>query len=108
MYACIQTPKQLMTEPVFAWQYQVGQLFSVAEASKNETGGGDGIQVLKNEPYEKDGEKGQFTHKVYHIKRYVVALHNPTFSSSVVIAARCQAVAAFSHLYMCLNASIYC
>lgn len=57
------------------WQYQVGQLYSVAEASKNETGGGDGIQVLKNEPYEKDGEKGQYTHKVYHIKRYVVLLH---------------------------------
>lgn len=59
----------------FAWQYQVGQLYSVAEASKNETGGGDGIQVLKNEPYEKDGEKGQYTHKVYHIKRYVVLLN---------------------------------
>lgn len=60
----------------FACQYQVGQLYSVAEASKNETGGGDGIQVLKNEPYEKDGEKGQYTHKVYHIKRYVGILHN--------------------------------
>lgn len=50
-------------------QYQVGQLFSVAEASKNETGGGEGIEVLKNEPYEKDGEKGQYTHKIYHLKR---------------------------------------
>lgn len=49
----------------------MGQLFSVAEASKNETGGGEGIEVLKNEPYEKDGEKGQYTHKIYHLKRYV-------------------------------------
>lgn len=61
-------------------QYQVGQLYSVAEASKNETGGGDGIQVLKNEPYEEKGEKGQYTHKLYHIKRYVglieLQLHN--------------------------------
>ncbi|KAG8515081.1 Phosphatidylinositol transfer protein beta isoform, partial [Galemys pyrenaicus] len=48
--------------------YQVGQLYSVAEASKNETGGGEGIEVLKNEPYEKDGEKGQYTHKIYHLK----------------------------------------
>lgn len=55
-------------------QYQVGQLFSVAEASKNETGGGDGIQVLKNEPYEEKGEKGQYTHKLYHIKRYVALI----------------------------------
>lgn len=52
-------------------QYQVGQLYSVAEASKNETGGGEGIEVLKNEPYEKDGEKGQYTHKIYHLKRWV-------------------------------------
>ncbi|KAH0509081.1 Phosphatidylinositol transfer protein beta isoform, partial [Microtus ochrogaster] len=52
-------------------QYQVGQLYSVAEASKNETGGGEGIEVLKNEPYEEDGEKGQYTHKIYHLKRQV-------------------------------------
>lgn len=43
----------------------------MAEASKNETGGGEGIEVLKNEPYEKDGEKGQYTHKIYHIQRFV-------------------------------------
>lgn len=49
----------------------MGQLFSVAEASKNETGGGEGIEVLKNEPYEKDGEKGQYTHKIYHLKSKV-------------------------------------
>ena len=50
-------------------QYQVGQLYSVAEASKNETGGGEGVEVLVNEPYEKDGEKGQYTHKIYHLQR---------------------------------------
>ena len=50
-------------------QYQVGQLYSVAEASKNETGGGEGVEVLKNEPYEKEGEKGQYTHKIYHLQR---------------------------------------
>ncbi|XP_021101023.1 phosphatidylinositol transfer protein beta isoform-like isoform X2 [Heterocephalus glaber] len=55
-------------------EYQVGQLYSVTEASKNETGGGKGIEVLKKETYEKDGEKGQFTHKIYHLKSKV-----PTF-----------------------------
>ncbi|XP_031160996.1 phosphatidylinositol transfer protein beta isoform-like isoform X3 [Sander lucioperca] len=59
--------------PCSVEEYQVGQLFSVAEASKNETGGGEGIEVLKNEPYEKDGEKGQYTHKIYHIKSKVPA-----------------------------------
>ncbi|KAM9810392.1 phosphatidylinositol transfer protein beta isoform-like isoform 1-T1 [Neosynchiropus ocellatus] len=59
--------------PCSVEEYQVGQLFSVAEASKNETGGGEGIEVLKNEPYVKDGEKGQYTHKVYHLKSKVPA-----------------------------------
>uniref|UniRef100_A0A8C6T6N8 Phosphatidylinositol transfer protein alpha isoform n=1 Tax=Neogobius melanostomus TaxID=47308 RepID=A0A8C6T6N8_9GOBI len=53
------------------FSYQVGQLYSVAEASKNETGGGEGVEVLKNEPYEKDGEKGQYTHKIYHLQSKV-------------------------------------
>ncbi|XP_005990306.2 phosphatidylinositol transfer protein beta isoform [Latimeria chalumnae] len=57
--------------PCSVEEYQVGQLYSVATASKNETGGGEGIQVLKNEPYEKDGEKGQFTHKVYYLESKV-------------------------------------
>ncbi|XP_034025783.1 phosphatidylinositol transfer protein beta isoform [Thalassophryne amazonica] len=57
--------------PITVEEYQVGQLYSVAEASKNETGGGEGIEVLKNEPYEKDGEKGQYTHKIYHLKSRV-------------------------------------
>lgn len=47
----------------------------MAEASKNETGGGEGIEVLKNEPYEKDGEKGQYTHKIYHLKRQVCEIN---------------------------------
>ncbi|KAA0201267.1 hypothetical protein HAZT_HAZT005655 [Hyalella azteca] len=59
------------------FQYQVGQLYSVAEASKNETGGGEGIEVLKNEPYTDHpllGGKytsGQYTYKIYHLKRQV-------------------------------------
>lgn len=60
-------------------QYQVGQLYSVAEASKNETGGGEGVEVLKNEPYEKDGEKGQYTHKIYHLQRWAaLTVDTPT------------------------------
>lgn len=54
-------------------EYQVGQLFSVAEASKNETGGGEGIEVVKNEPFENypllggKYSKGQYTYKIYHL-----------------------------------------
>uniref|UniRef100_H2YT64 Phosphatidylinositol transfer protein N-terminal domain-containing protein n=1 Tax=Ciona savignyi TaxID=51511 RepID=H2YT64_CIOSA len=57
--------------PLTVEEYQIAQLWSVAEASKNETGGGEGIQVLNNEPYTKkldDGtmESGQYTNKEYH------------------------------------------
>lgn len=61
-------------------QYQVAQLFSVAETSKSETGGGEGVEVLKNEPYTDYpllGGKytsGQYTYKIYHLKRYVTLL----------------------------------
>lgn len=75
--ACLLARSVLSPQPLkaansavfFLLQYQVGQLYSVAEASKNETGGGEGVEVLVNEPYERDGERGQFTHKIYHLQR---------------------------------------
>lgn len=62
-----------MTLPMTVEEYQVAQLYSVAEASKNETGGGEGVEVRKNEPYDNvpllGGKftKGQYTYKVYHL-----------------------------------------
>ena len=51
-------------------QFQVGQLYSVAEASKNETGGGEGVEIITNEPFENEEMgKGQYTHKIYHLAR---------------------------------------
>lgn len=71
---------------LWKYEYQVAQLYSVAEASKNETGGGEGIEVLKNEPFDMDDDstkelhppapliadgkeyrKGQYTKKIYHL-----------------------------------------
>ena len=44
------------------------------QASKNETGGGEGVEVVVNEPFENEElGKGQYTHKVYHLARYVVS-----------------------------------
>lgn len=62
-----------VTLPMTVEEYQVAQLYSVAEASKNETGGGEGVEVIKNEPYEDipllGGKftKGQYTKKIYHL-----------------------------------------
>lgn len=81
--ACIIEPVAMLikeyrvTLPLTVEEYQVAQLYSVAEASKNETGGGEGIEVLKNEPF--DGypllggkySKGQYTYKIYHLQSKV-------------------------------------
>lgn len=54
-------------------------MFAVAEASKNETGGGEGVEVIKNEPFTNqpllDGkfDKGQYTYKIYHLNSKVPA-----------------------------------
>ncbi|XP_022241918.1 phosphatidylinositol transfer protein alpha isoform-like [Limulus polyphemus] len=59
--------------PLTVEEYQVGQLYSVAQASKNETGGGEGIEVLRNEPFENypllggKYSSGQYTYKIYHL-----------------------------------------
>ena len=66
-------------------QYHVAQLWSVAEASKNETGGGEGLEVKVNTPFSPEKSEyapetpleaggkvydcGQYTHKIYHLKR---------------------------------------
>lgn len=59
------------------YNFQVGQLYAVAEASKAETGGGEGVEVLKNEPYENAEGKGQYTYKIYHLSRYVFYMYKP-------------------------------
>jgi len=65
-------------------EYHVGQLYSVAETSKNETGGGEGVEIVNNYSYTGDpiffGEypDGQYTHKIHYMARYVLlCIHWP-------------------------------
>jgi len=53
--------------PMAVEEYQVGQLYSVAKTSSQETSGGEGVEVLNNEPYEDSTGKGQYTEKIYHV-----------------------------------------
>ena len=58
--------------PITVDEYHIAQLYSVAEASKNETGGGDGVEVVKNEPFENEEYgKGQYTFKKMHLENKV-------------------------------------
>ena len=57
--------------PITVEKYQVAQLFSVAKASKNETGGGEGVVVEENKPYKNNGECGQYTKKFFHVQSRV-------------------------------------
>ncbi|KAI3421962.1 hypothetical protein GPALN_012500 [Globodera pallida] len=66
--------------PMTVEEFQIGHLFTVAEAARQETGGGEGVQVLRNEPFEGaelfHGEftAGQYTHKVYHVDTKMPAM----------------------------------
>ncbi|XP_076473097.1 phosphatidylinositol transfer protein beta isoform-like [Babylonia areolata] len=73
--------------PMKVEEYHIAQLWSVAEASKNETGGGEGLEVLVNEPFDVDAnqyvppepliaggqeyKKGQYTRKIYYLSSKV-------------------------------------
>ncbi|CBY21618.1 unnamed protein product [Oikopleura dioica] len=76
------TKEYRITLPISLEEYRVAQLYSVAESSKNETGGGEGVEVLKNDPYPAEdanmsknskGRAGQFTHKLFHLESRVPA-----------------------------------
>lgn len=54
--------------PVSLAEYQIGQLFAIAQCSNMETHGDAGVEILKNEPFENEEYgKGQYTHKIYHL-----------------------------------------
>lgn len=55
--------------PFTVEEYKIAQLYMVAKFSASASSGddGDGVEVLKNEPYEQDDQRGQYTHKIYHL-----------------------------------------
>lgn len=59
---------------VFVEEYKIGQLYVVVEVSKNEMGGGEGIEVLENKlylDYVKYGS-GQYIYKVFYLLKKVL------------------------------------
>jgi len=53
--------------PVSVEEYKIAQRYMVAKVSKENTGHGEGIEIVENRPYEDDNSSGQYTHKIIHI-----------------------------------------
>jgi len=53
--------------PVSVEEYRVAQLYMIARISKQQTGHGEGIEILENKPYEDENGSGQYTHKIIHV-----------------------------------------
>lgn len=49
-------------------QYRIGNLYMVAMRTKEETGGGEGIEIVENGPFDDGKESGQLTYKIFHFK----------------------------------------
>jgi len=53
--------------PVSVEEYRIAQLYMVAKISKQQTGHGEGVQILENRPYDDEYGKGQYTHKIFRV-----------------------------------------
>ncbi|XP_071477116.1 phosphatidylinositol transfer protein alpha isoform-like [Diadema antillarum] len=72
--------------PMTPDECRIGHLYAIDEASRDETGGGEGVEIVENVPFDAtrfpdvhtiSGQpktaKGQYTHKIYHISSKVPA-----------------------------------
>ncbi|RHY16474.1 hypothetical protein DYB28_001365 [Aphanomyces astaci] len=76
-------------------EFQVAQLYMVVDASEKNTKDGEGVEILKNEPYDNTNgqvgdisaisnvkiprNKGQYTLKHYHVKSHI-----PSYVSAII------------------------
>lgn len=73
--------------PITVEDYHLGQLFTLAEASRENTNGDTGVEIIANEPYENDTSKGQYTHKIFYMGSKlprIVAAILPTSATMMV------------------------
>ncbi|KAL0208677.1 hypothetical protein P9112_011264 [Eukaryota sp. TZLM1-RC] len=70
--------------PLSTHEYHIGQLYTCAQASKNETDGNDGIEIVQNEPYEDEHRSGQYTYKIFHLKSHIPKFLRPFIPKSAM------------------------
>ena len=54
-------------------QTKIASRYANARRAKDNTKGGDGVEILEKGPIEEEGRKGIFAHRVYHVKSHVPA-----------------------------------
>ncbi|KAK8833703.1 hypothetical protein M9Y10_024898 [Tritrichomonas musculus] len=54
-------------------KYHIGNRYMNLEYVKSEAGGGEGIELVKNELFKNEKEEGRFTYKIFHIKSKIPA-----------------------------------
>jgi len=59
--------------PMSVEEYRIAQLYMVSRFSRERTTKGEGIEIVKNEPYEDENGKGQFTHKIVYLENAIPA-----------------------------------
>ncbi len=64
--------------PMTVDKYEIGKIYSTARASLEQSGGGEGVEVVKNQPFhdmevfgDKKKHSGQYFRKIYHLKKRV-------------------------------------
>jgi hypothetical protein len=66
-------------------EYQKGQLYMIAKASREETNGSEGIEVLVNERFQSELGPGIYTHKVIHLSKRLPAWSRKLFGLDNVL-----------------------
>jgi len=54
--------------PTTVDEYSVANLFMIMEKSREESGQGEGVEMIENRPYTRDTESGHFSYKILHFK----------------------------------------
>ncbi|MES1918152.1 hypothetical protein MHBO_000162 [Bonamia ostreae] len=68
--------------PMTVDEYNIAQLYMVLKRSERDTIDGEGVKVLKNEPFENEEHgKGQFTEKCIYISKKIPSFAKKLFPS---------------------------
>ena len=54
--------------PISVEKYNIANRYMTAKRTRETASNGEGLEIIKNEPFQKGDEKGQYTYKIMHFK----------------------------------------